>query len=247
MGKLNNRSISSVAYDFAQSVRPPKTKYTSVGEVAQAYFEYIRAEYEMDQKASAAPEEYWSSLEFLLGGFGKDDKFPAIYRIGVKGKSVKCQFEKSKTGMCWGGQADSVERIIRGYDSDLREALENYTKELLNSHHKEMSENTVRILNDTLQALKVEMPANVDTSLPVVPKFTFDWKRFKTGVSYSNLPLQEAVDFVSFLVFTQAGKLRFSPGLATVGGRTHIGYATRSEGFVMLNEPQLTHTHTGFL
>lgn len=248
MGKLNDRSVAAVAYDFFQSVKPPRAKImTKVPDVVGEFYDFIRAEYEIDQKETGVPEEHWASLDFLVGGHGKEDKFPSIYRIRVKDKKTTCEFEGGKTGMCWAGQADCIEKIIRGYDNDLLNAVEQHAAELLNSHHKEMSETTLRILDTTLKALKVEqMPEGVDTTLPSVPVFKLDWKQFKVGVSYANLPLQEAINFVSFLVFTQAGKQRFAPGLATVGGRTHIGYATRSDGFKMLNEPEFAHTHTGF-
>jgi len=246
MGKLNDRPIAGIAYDFAQSVKRGK-KMTKVSAVAQAFYDYVRAEYERDQKATEVPEEYWSGLEFLLGGIGKDDKFPVVYRIRMKDKLLRCECENGEAGMLWAGQADCVEKIIRGYDAQLRNKVDAYAAELMNSHHKKMSETFVRMLEDVLKAVGQEMPKGVNTDLPPLPAFEMDWKQFKVGVSYSNLPLQEAIDFVSFLVLTQAGKQKFAPGLATVGGRIHIGYATKEHGFKFLNEPELTHKHTGFV
>jgi|26BtaG_2_1085354.scaffolds.fasta_scaffold11657_1 hypothetical protein len=68
----------------------------------------------------------------------------------------------------------------------------------------------------------------------------------KTNIDFANLPTQYAIDFVEMLVNTQSGMQRFEPGIATVGGRTHIGVLRRGEEFTMLNEPQLIHKHTGF-
>jgi hypothetical protein len=249
LGKLNDRPIAGIAYDFAQSIQTPKKgkqKYTKVLEVVNAFHEFVRVEYENDQTLTGIPPEYWSSLSFLVGGHGKDDKFPSVYRIRMKETSVVCEFELGKTGMCWGGQSDSIERIIRGYDGELRHAVEEYVGKLLDSHHKKMAETTVRILGDTLTALKVEMPNGVNTDLPAIPPFELDWDRFRVGVNYSNLPLQDAINFVSFLVLTQEGKQKFAPGLATVGGRIHVGYATKAKGFNFLNELELTHNQTGF-
>jgi hypothetical protein len=246
MGKINDRPIAGVAYDFAGSLKTKGKKFSKFGDVVNAFYEYIRAEYEKDQKATEVPEEHWSTLNFLVGGHGKGDKFPSLWRVKVKDKKVDCEFESGKTGMCWAGQADTVEKVIRGYDGELRYTIETYVTELLNSHHETMSKTIVRILDDTLKALKATMPADINTELPKMPEVKIEWEKFKVGVSYSNLPLQEAINFVSFLAFTQAGKLKFAPGPATVGGRIHIGYATRADGFKMLNEPDLTHKHTGF-
>jgi hypothetical protein len=245
MGKLNDRPIAGVAYDFTQSIKP-KTKFNKVGDVVQAFYEFMRGEYEKDQKASEVPEEYWSSLGFLVGGHGKDDKFPSVYRIRMKDKKVKCEFEAGTTGICWAGQTDCVEKIIRGYDYKLLSKIHAYATEWLNAHHKNMSDNTVRILDETLKKLGVPMPEGINTELPAVPAFELDWDQFKGGVNYSNLPLQDAINFVSFLVLTQEGQQKFAPGIATVGGRIHVGYATKSDGFKFLNEPELTHSQTGF-
>ena len=46
------------------------------------------------------------------------------------------------------------------------------------------------------------------------------------SIDYANLPHQEAINFVSFLVLLQDGRARFGRGVPTVGGRTHIGIIT---------------------
>jgi hypothetical protein len=51
---------------------------------------------------------------------------------------------------------------------------------------------------------------------------------------------------LSYLVGLQSGKSKFATGVATVGGRTHIGVITKREGFRMLDEPELRHTNIGY-
>ncbi len=70
--------------------------------------------------------------------------------------------------------------------------------------------------------------------------------RHKLDIDYANLPTQDAVEFVSVLVTLQATKAKFARGVPTVGGRIHVGVITRQRGFQMINEPDLTHLHTGF-
>ena len=43
----------------------------------------------------------------------------------------------------------------------------------------------------------------------------------------------------------QSGPQRFATGIATVGGRTHVGVVMQNR-FELLNEPELDHSHTGF-
>lgn len=90
------------------------------------------------------------------------------------------------------------------------------------------------------------MPEGVDTTLPAQISMNLPWDEVRLRIPYSALPLQEAVNFVSYLIFMQAGKSRFVRGVATVGGRTHIGVITKDKGFRQLNEPELTHRFTGF-
>lgn len=71
------------------------------------------------------------------------------------------------------------------------------------------------------------------------------WGREALQIGYADLPLQDAVDLVAFLVNLQSGRAKFGSGVATVGGRTHVGVITKQH-FVMLEEPQLQHTNTGF-
>ena len=67
----------------------------------------------------------------------------------------------------------------------------------------------------------------------------------QTKISFANLPLQEAVNLVSYLVLVQMGLSRFEDGVPTVGGRIHIGVITKGR-FRLLNEPELVHRHIGF-
>ena len=74
----------------------------------------------------------------------------------------------------------------------------------------------------------------------------FDFEKHKTRFNYADFPLQEAVNMVSYMVLLQAGVSRFGDGIATVGGRIHIGVIIRKDGVALLNEPTLRHKFTGF-
>lgn len=101
-------------------------------------------------------------------------------------------------------------------------------------------------INRVLDALSSKMPEGIEINVPELEHISLDWDQYPAHVDYANLPLQEAINFVAFLVLLQDGKGRFVRGVATVGGRTHIGIVTKDKGFQLLNEAQLTHKHTGF-
>jgi hypothetical protein len=114
------------------------------------------------------------------------------------------------------------------------------------AYEEQMGAAVLKIVDDILKALDQKMPEGVNTTLPSGISVTLPWQTFRLGVPYSILPLQEAVNFVSYLILLQAGKSRFARGVATVGGRTHIGVITKEKGYRQLNEPDLTHHYIGF-
>ena len=199
--KLVDRTIASLGHEFQQ--RQMSSGTTSVKKYAETFLKFMRGYYDRHYKDSPIPEDFREGPEFLVGGIGSRAKFPALYRVKVKENVMETEFDRGNGGLSWNGQADAVERIIRGCDPSMRLAI--------------------------------------GSQLP-----EFDLDPYRLGIGYSDLPLQEAVNFVSYLVLVQAGKERFGHGIPTVGGRTHIAVATKENGIEFLNEPQLTHRYVGF-
>lgn len=243
LAKLNEQTIRGIAVEFSHQKREEKT----VHEVATNFLAFIKAKFDAHCAESQTPHEFQSDIEFLLGGFGIDDRFPSLYRLRVKDNYIECVYEKGKSGLAWAGQADGVERLIFGVDSQLRSHIALETNRLVDSAHQEMKEAMLRIIGEVLQASGIEnFPENINTELPAVPVAEFPWNQFRLDVDFANLPLQDAVDFVSYLVNLQSGRSKFVRGVATVGGRTHIGIITKDEPLKMLNEPEITHRNVGF-
>lgn len=260
---LNGRTISSLASEFREQRRratrlrtvkvrtatgtstPPPPARTVEG-VAKEFLTFMRAEYEEHYKDSPLPANLRDGPEFLIGGYGGSDKFPSSYRVRIKENDVRTDFANGEGGLSWNAQSDTVERIIRGYDRKLRSEIEDSFNAAIQGYQNEMNQAVLRILDDVLTKLNAKMPEGVDTALPSKVTFTPPWDRLKIGIPYSALPLQEAVNFVSYLIMMQAGKSRFAPGVATVGGRTHVGVITKDQGYRQLNEPELSHHYTGF-
>lgn len=225
---LNHRVMSSLASDYRErrSKQKASERKRSIKAIADEFLALVRAEYDEHYKDSPLPEGLREGPEFLIGGFGHGDKFPCSYRIRVKENDVRKDFGDGQGGLSWNAQSDAVERIVRGYDRKLRTDIEKSFDEAVKAYQTEMNETVRRILDDVLKKLNSNMPDGVDTTLPSQVTMSPPWDKLKTGVPYSSLPLQEAVNFVAYLIMMQAGKSRFAPGIATVGGRTHIGVIT---------------------
>lgn len=245
LATIKDRAISSIVADFLAHQSTLKRHLSNVKAVADAFKNFVKKEYESQYSASKIDRQYWDELKFLAGGIGKNDTMPSLYRIDIKNDTVAECFGVGKHGIAWEGQSDSVERIIRGYDSLLKITIDAEIDHAFDSYRKRMIDALANITNEVLTKLKASMPKGVELKLPGPPRAKLSWDRATANIPYGSLSTQRAIDFVSFLVMLQAGPQRFSRGIATVGGRTHIGVVSKF-GLRMLNEPDLAHTNVGF-
>ena len=246
LAKMRGRTIASLGADFLAARKADDRPILTVGEIAKSFLDFMREHYDEHYSESDLPDILRDGPEFLVGGFGRDDEFPSLYRLNVQANEARPEFIDGKFGVAWNGQSDAVERLIRGYDSELRVKAENKVKASLRRYHNDANAKVVDIVNSILSSLGAEMPAGIDVQLPPPEKVTLPWKNFRLPISFGYLPLQEAVHVASFLVNLQAGKARFARGVPTVGGHLHLGVVTREHGFKLLNEPELVHKYTGF-
>lgn len=173
--------------------------------------------------------------------------FRRCTEYNVEKDSVKCEFKPGSYGIAWDGQADTIVRLIRGYDLPLTTSIEAEVKKEVDDYYDSTSTAVARIVQDILDKFgATALPDGVDTSLPPRKSIKLGWDAAKLAIQYQSLPVQDAVDFVSFLVFMQSARSKFVPGVATVGGRTHVGVVEKEKGFTMLNEPELKHRNIGF-
>lgn len=246
LAKLSNRTIKAVADDFCRKYGKEKNGRESVKAVAEEFIEFVYERYNQAIPPGDGPFDLRPDLSFLIGGYGKNDDFPSLYYASAKDRSVAPHFENGAGGIAWNGQSDGVERLIRGYDSVVKQQLEDHYLEQMVKQRKDLIQVTSRIVNDILEKLGVEMPNGVDLNIPATERQEPLWNAWAASIDYDNMPIQDAIDFVSFLVNLQSGKQKFARGIATVGGRTHVGIVTKSEGFRVINPPKLIHKHTGF-
>lgn len=246
LAKMCDRPISSLGAEFLAKRLASETQLVTVEEIAKSFQDFMREKYDEHYGDSPIPPRFRDGPEFLVGGFGRDDDFPSLYRLNIQANTTKPSFADGHAGLAWNGQSDAVERFIKGFDGPLQSDVASCVEEALEKYHSEATVKVAEIVNTVLAAVGAEMPPDIDAALPNPGKVSLPWKNYRLRIAYSNLPLQEAIHLVSFLVNLQSGKARFAPGVATVGGRVHIGVVTKSEGFKLLNEPNLVHKYTGF-
>ena len=246
VAKLNERPIASYAADFVTANK----SLNHCDSIAAEFLKYMRAAYDEHFKDSTLPEVLREGPEFLVGGYGLHDDFPSIYRVRVRENDVVKEFGPggtiAKSGVAWNGQSDAVERFMRGYDGYLRVDIEERIRQELKTISENATKEFAAFLNDLMGKLGQTLPEDTKFELPELKASTIDWDQYAVSIDFANLPLQEAINFVGFLVMLQAGNSRFARGVATVGGYVHVGVVTKNEGFKPLEEPKLVHRLRGF-
>ncbi len=248
MAKLCDRTISSLAADFLGQQTARTKNHASVQPVVKAFLRFVMKEYESHFRQAGIPPEYRSSLNFLIGGYGKADKFPSLYEIRVQSNEVVKHFSgtNSDCGVAWGGQSDSVERLLRGYSSNLKYKVSADFQTILDQYREDMKSELVNMFKKILAKHGPDALEDIDNTLPSAPTTLPNWPGNALHIDYANLSMQNAVDFVSSMVNSQSDLQKFSSTIATVGGRTHIGVVVKGEPLNMINEQELMHKHTGY-
>ena len=247
LAKLSNRSMNSCALEFFRQQELAHNWRDSVGSVADAFLKFMRSKYDEHYANSQIPQEFRDGPVFLIGGYGINDYLPSLYRIDIQKNLSNVEFAPGEFGVAWAGQSDAVERLIRGYDVAIRIAVEKAVtdgiRQIREALGSAMQQAVQKLVDDVgpekVADMRVEAPESKDLVLP--------WDAYQAHIDCGNLPLQDGIDFAAFLVNIQSGRAKFSEGVPTVGGRTHIGVITKQDGFKMIDEAPLVHRNTGFI
>jgi hypothetical protein len=245
LARLNGRSMKSYADEFLRDKAANRLTQHTVEEVATNFLTFMRRHYDIHYNGSTLPPELRDGPLFLVGGYNAASHLPSLFRINVQHSLIQPQYSPGGFGIAWEGQSDAVERLMRGYDTDLRSSVESQVTARFTALRKTMGEAAATMLQGLLSSTNIVLSEGLNTELPQVPAFSLDWEGFRCNIAYGNLPVQDSIDLTAYLVELQSGKARFASGVATVGGRTHIGLITKQEGFRMLDEPELHYTRVG--
>ena len=254
LAMMQDRSIASHAEEFFRrhsefwenETAPNKAgRLTEVEHICQAFLEFMHERYVAHYEGSSLPLELQPGPEFLVGGIGKDDSLPSLYRVSVRENSKRCAFPAGQFGIAWNGQSDAIERFIRGYASPARAHVEDGIARAIDEHGRKVQAYVTETINEIAERLGATLPPDMEIDVPDLEEIALDWNKFWVPIECRNLPLQEAVKFAATLVMIQSSRDRFARSVATVGGRTHIGIVTKARGFWEPNAPEVTHRLTG--
>lgn len=251
LAALNGKNIANLVLEFRRLF--PCEDHQTVRQVASDFCNFMSEQYEQHFANDPTPVTFRPDVEFLVGGYGSSEAFPSLYRINLKNpiesrltpqNGVGEEFSLGP-GITWAGQADAVERLLFGYDQRLKTAIHTAAQRQLRKLNRDMSETVLTTLQNAFAQHGVPVPEDLELDVPGLLDLELPWNALHLDIDVANIPLQDAIDFTSYLVNLQSGRATFSSGVPTVGGRTHIGVVSRN-GFRMLNEPELVHRNTGY-
>ena len=206
--RLLGRSIASHAGEFFRLHQQywkgrgaaAINRLVKVEHICEGFLKFMHDRYTSHYEESSVPEALRPGPEFLVGGFGRDDPFPSIYRVSVQNNSMECDFSDGKCGISWNGQSTAIERFIRGYDKNIRLHLNDFFRR----HEKATQSYVADLINDILAQLDAKLPEGIEIEVPPIADDESDWERFELPLECSALPLQEAVNLASAMVMVQA-------------------------------------------
>jgi hypothetical protein len=242
LAELEGKPIAEIVRRYHSERCGQQPAFNRVEDVAADFCAYVVQAYQQHLTATGTVQQYATDLNFLVAGLGADDAHPSVYRLSAKANVCSPQFVGGNYGIAWGGIARHVERLLMGFDSHLKRRVEETFQRDVHAYQTSVVTSVMEAVNQA----GLTLPPSLALNIPPVPVVNPGWTDFETPVNFRSLPPQYAVDLVSFLVTAEAGMERFANGIATVGGRTHVGYIRAGKALEMLNEPTVTHTLTGF-
>ena len=200
LANLEERSIASHAQEFfrerksIQSTPGTKGTLVKVETIGRAFLRFMRRRYDAHYRDSQLPDHLKEGPEFLVGGIGRDDPFPSLYRVSVQWNDLQSHFSGGACGIAWNGQADAVERFIRGFDNAVRSHVEDAIRQAFEEHGTKTQTYITDLVNGILDKLNQPLPEGTKIEAPKVDAVGLSWEQFAIPIDYSNLPLQEAVN-----------------------------------------------------
>ena len=205
-GNIGNASIGTLIKDLRKKLTDTPSemgfdpeKYTMEG-IAGILAKFLETEcLKLDPAAMSN-----TTVGFLLGGYSKPGDLGESWSVEVTGgvlQPTKQLRASEVAGISWGGQTESLQRMLLGYSPRIFEVLGQITQPPQTA--AEVAMNLSPLLNSQLQASMIFAP----------------------------MPIQDAIDLARFLVHTAIMFSRFLPGPNMVGGPIEIAAITKHENF----------------
>jgi len=232
---IGDRTIRSLVEEFRikQASTIEKNNY-SVKDLVDALVLYLWEPYQKQ----FPDETSRPGFELILGGYGKDNVVPEIYRLYFSSKSVIHKvFDAPGFGLTFGGQMKEIQRLVFGTDSQNKLNIKNRHEKLLQKYREKVIE-ALQKQNVSAQIPDLTFDDDLRKELDF---FGDDWRLDKFEADWEDFSEQNAIECVDFFVNIMIKSQQFGSGMPTVGGEVHIALITPNNGLRFISKEQFVH------
>jgi hypothetical protein len=145
IGQTTPRTAHSFLPEFEAKLHDEKKERLSVAEFAKELSDFFMAQW-----AANMPKDYAGPpLVFLVGGYDKDAPYGRTFEIILPSNPAPKEWHENEFGPVWGGQKEFTDRLLQGYDPQVKEIIK---KEL------NLTAEQSQKLEDAFKPLTVQIP-----------------------------------------------------------------------------------------
>ncbi len=233
IASIGERTIKNLIAEFrTEKITPITSIEYSVKDIAERLAEHIWGYYEKE----FTEEKRRPRLELILGGYGKKESIPQIYRMVLPGRSIKRHLEESHFGIVFGGQMKEIHRIVFGTDFGNKLKLRERHTGLLRKYREKI----IEFLKEKKISVEIPEPTN-EKLLKELDLFGDDWDLDGFYAKWGDFSEQNAIECVDFFVNIMIKSQQFGMGMPTVGGEVHIVLITKEDGVRFISKEEYHH------
>lgn len=170
-------------------------------------------------------------LEFMLGGYDKQKRTPAVVRIYCNKNRIENTYYDF--GVFLGGQMEEIQRLVFGSDALNIINLTKRTDYLLRRYRELLAQQ----LKESKIEIRLKNPQDFDNELQLF----HGWRLEGLDADWAAFSEQNAIDCVDFLVNIMIRSQRFSTRMPTVGGGVQVAVIKKESGFTFISRREWRH------
>jgi hypothetical protein len=231
LATLGQRTIQSFVrqFELEHKAKAKELQALTVHEFAEKLHAFFRGHYVTNvgpflqaqgiDIATATPDKL-PALGLFVSGFSPKEPLPETWLLNIQLDKTAGGIVQSRQpgnfGSNWGGQFLGIQRFHKGYEDGVIQAAAGAIASAF--------------------GIDLTQPGNQDkirnAIMPVLPMFEYQ-------VPFAAMPLQEGVDYTTFLLDMAILQHRFVVGAPTCGGSIRLAVIRKHEGFQWVNSPSL--------
>lgn len=124
IGTQQPRTAGSFLPEFEAEITRANAGRLSVEEFAQRLGEFFTRKWTESGDMPPAPD-LASNMIFFVGGFNENEPYGRLYQLFVPSVPVPEELQPNTFGAVWGGQTETTDRLVQGFDPRVPELAQN--------------------------------------------------------------------------------------------------------------------------